>query len=274
MELSDRESSYEEKEGHIYYNNPNHVSDLHDASMKNNPNHTAEIILNPNKLMEDSPAGVVTRTRKGRISKGKKFINPALEQLLAEAESSDAINKETFGGVVTYMNRRNISEPVIVIIKNLKNFPPEVLNDLIHLMSKYREDCHIKFNLMIGIQNSNMDDLHLRLSIKSCIKLRLQRFDFPSMRAIIYEAIYKLIMSKESLLTFDRSVGTQLIEHAQIFGLSIEKFKRMCKILLAEFVKSNSCHFVLNRDISCLKEDEWAESKADLEREIKTGLRQ
>jgi hypothetical protein len=45
------------------------------------------------------------------------------------------------------------------VIKNIKNFPQQVLNDIIHSLKKYRETPYdMKLNLIIGIQNNNMDE--------------------------------------------------------------------------------------------------------------------
>jgi len=58
----------------------------------------------------------------------------------ADTDLNEWLTKETFLGVKTIMERARLTklEPVIFIIKNIKLFNPHVLNDLIHMLKKYR----------------------------------------------------------------------------------------------------------------------------------------
>lgn len=79
------------------------------------------------------------------------------------------MQKETFFGIQMLFNSQDIDtieRPVLFIIKNIKTFPVNVLNDLIHHIKIYRGAPHfLNFNLMLGVQNNNREEIHLRVSI-------------------------------------------------------------------------------------------------------------
>ena len=108
------------------------------------------------------------------------------------------------------MKRHDINtleRPILFIIKNIKTFPVAVLNDLIHHMEIYRGAPHfLNLNLMLGVQNNNREEIHLRVSIQNCVKLSIKIFYFPSMKNIIFEVIYKMLLDRKSVLTFEPSV--------------------------------------------------------------------
>ena len=58
----------------------------------------------------------------------------------ALSEYNEALSKETFLGVKQIIERAEIKidQPIVFIIKNIKNFNTNVLNDLIHMLKKYR----------------------------------------------------------------------------------------------------------------------------------------
>mmetsp|Transcript_44452 Transcript_44452/g.43120 ORF Transcript_44452/g.43120 Transcript_44452/m.43120 type:complete len:85 (+) Transcript_44452:118-372(+) len=83
---------------------------------------------------------------------------------------------------------------ILLIIKNIKTFPHQIMNDLIHIIKRYREGMsQMKINLMLGVQNNNKDEIHQRISIKNCVKLSIKTFYFPSMKNIIFEVIYDIL---------------------------------------------------------------------------------
>lgn len=49
-------------------------------------------------------------------------------------EKNDTLSYESFYGVYRFLMRvkDGAKEPIIFVIKNIKNFPQQVLNDLIH----------------------------------------------------------------------------------------------------------------------------------------------
>lgn len=55
---------------------------------------------------------------------------------------------------------------------------------------------------MLGVQNNNRDEVHLRINISNCTKLTIKTFYFPSMKNIIFEVINKMLLSRDNLLTF------------------------------------------------------------------------
>lgn len=118
---------------------------------------------------------------------------------------SDIFKKETFYGLKHLLSDIDTQKrPVLLIIQNIKTFPPGVLNDLIHHLKIYRGQPHfLNLNLMLGVQSSNREEIHLRVSIQNCVKLVMKTFYFPSMKNIIFEVVYKMLTSQDTLLTFE-----------------------------------------------------------------------
>jgi len=63
------------------------------------------------------------------------------------------MHKETFYGIKKLLEKSQSGPnvPVILIIKNTKTFNHLVLNDLIHLIKKYRSEERCNFSLMLGV---------------------------------------------------------------------------------------------------------------------------
>lgn len=80
-------------------------------------------------------------------------------------------------------------QPVIFIVKNIKAFNQSVLNDLIHLVKKYRSTYGCNMSLMLGVQNNSRDEVYLRINMQNCTKLTIKTFYFPSMKNIILQVI-------------------------------------------------------------------------------------
>ncbi len=97
------------------------------------------------------------------------------------------MNKETFFGVKKLLEKspNGFNVPVILIIKNIKTFNHHVLNDLIHIIKKYRSEERCNLSLMLGVQNNNRDEVYLRINMQNCTKLTIKTFYFPSMKNII-----------------------------------------------------------------------------------------
>ena len=64
----------------------------------------------------------------------------------------------------------------------------------------------------------------------------MKTFYFPSMKNIIFEVVYKMLMSQDTLLTFEPSVIQSLIQTINMYGMSVDKFKRIVKVLIAEHI--------------------------------------
>jgi hypothetical protein len=81
-------------------------------------------------------------------------------------EALKQFKNDTFTCIRDLLMKQHSHYPVIFIIKNIKLFNVDVLNDLIHLLKKYREGPNfLKLNLMLGMGQSNSDELHQRISI-------------------------------------------------------------------------------------------------------------
>lgn len=106
---------------------------------------------------------------------------------LDQSEFGDIFQKETFYGIKKLLDLCPTGPkiPVIFIIKNIKAFNHQVLNDLIHLIKKYRSTYGCNMSLMLGVQNNNRDEVYLRINIQNCTKLTIKTFYFPSMKNII-----------------------------------------------------------------------------------------
>lgn len=176
--------------------------------------------------------------------------------LYKDMEKSDVLKAESFYGVYHLLTRdgadRN-QDPIVLIIKNIKNFPMTVLNDLIHLVKKYRAaPFGLKLNLMIGVQNNSIDEFHMRIRIQNAVKMTVKKFTFPCMKNIIFEVIFWLIMNVESPVTFHADCFQRVIEVININGMSVNKFKRILRILATDFFLYHEFFFV-HRDKLPLK---------------------
>ena len=145
-------------------------------------------------------------------------------------------------------NANTGSRPIVFIIKNIKSFNHCVLNELIHLLKKYRspfnattglhDGCNLC--LMLGVQNNSRDEVHLRINIQNCAKLTIKTFYFPSMKNIIFEVINTMLLTKTSPsallmpLSFSQKAVENLIEMINMYGMSIDKFKRTLRLMLIE----------------------------------------
>ena len=157
--------------------------------------------------------------------------------------------------------------PIIFVVKNIKSFNHAVLNELIHLLKKHRAYTSASggmsgsFNLclMLGVQNNNREEVHLRINIQNCTKLAMKTFYFPSMKTIIFEVINEMLLTKKSPskclmpMTFSTSVIENLIESINLYGMSIDKFKRTLRLILVENIYSNPFFFVHEACIKAAK---------------------
>jgi len=153
------------------------------------------------------------------------------------------------------LERKNIElgRPLIFIIKNIKLFSSIVLNDLIHILKKYRNTYGMNLCLILGVQNNNKEEIHLRINIQNCTKLTVKNFIFPSMKSIIFNSIYVILRTKMTPLTFSNEVIGNLIEQLNIYGTSVDKFRRMLKLMIAEFVYSSK-YVLVHKALSRLRE--------------------
>ncbi len=93
---------------------------------------------------------------------------------------------------------------------------------------------------MLGVQNNSRDEVHLRINIQNCAKLTIKTFYFPSMKNIIFEVINTMLLTKTSPsallmpLSFSQKAVENLIEMINMYGMSIDKFKRTLRLMLIE----------------------------------------
>ena len=102
--------------------------------------------------------------------------------------------------------------------------------------------------MMLGVQNNNRDEVHLRINISNCTKLTIKTFYFPSMKNIIFEVINVMLTAKDCPLTYGQDVIQHLTQSMNMYGMSVAKFKRMLKLLLADFFYDNKHFFVHNSE--------------------------
>ena len=103
---------------------------------------------------------------------------------------------------------------------------------------------------MLGVQNNNRDEVHLRINIQNCTKLALKTFYFPSMKNIIFEVINLMLLTKKAPattlmpLTFSQKLIENLVETINLYGMSVNKFKRTLRLILVENLFANPLYFV------------------------------
>lgn len=127
-------------------------------------------------------------TRRQKKIRGSRYLD--LDNMDSEdgaeeqTEFNESLSKETFAGVKQLIERKGVTmdRPIIFIIKNIKLFNSTVLNDLIHILKKYRNQFGLNFCLILGVQNNNKEEIHLRINIQNCTKLTVKNFFFPSMK--------------------------------------------------------------------------------------------
>lgn len=87
----------------------------------------------------------------------------------------------------------------------------------------------------------------------------MKTFYFPSMKTIIFEVINEMLLTKKSPskclmpMTFSTSVIENLIESINLYGMSIDKFKRTLRLILVENIYSNPFFFVHEACIKAAK---------------------
>ena len=156
-----------------------------------------------------------------------------------------------------------LKQPILIIVRNIKGIKPQVLNELIHLVSNARADRGYNFNLILGVQSNCREELHLRVHIQNCVKLTIKTFFFPSMKNIIFECISNLLMSNNNILTFDGAVIRQLIQSINLYGMSLDRFKLILRTLLNENIRANQETFYIHfMPLTLCSKKEWEKKYA------------
>ena len=100
-----------------------------------------------------------------------------------ESGFDETLKKESFQGIRAMIQNKKITEPIVFVLKNIKSFNNQVINDLIHLMRKYRASpYYLRINLMVGVRSGNFEELNMRVSIQNCVRMSIKKFLFPSMK--------------------------------------------------------------------------------------------
>jgi hypothetical protein len=102
---------------------------------------------------------------------------------------------------------------------------------------------------MLGVQNNNRDEIHYRVSIKNCSKMTMKTIFFPSMKHIIFEAIYSILLCKKMPFVFNYDVIQHLVESLNLYGMSIEKFRRLLKTILTEHFFKTDLYFLFKIEL-------------------------
>jgi len=96
---------------------------------------------------------VTRRLAKQRKSHYRDLDQVSDDDAQALTEYNEWLSKETFLGVKQIIERKQIGmeQPIIFTIKNIKLFSSQVLNDLIHMLKKYRNTYGLNFCLILGV---------------------------------------------------------------------------------------------------------------------------
>ncbi|CAI2386333.1 unnamed protein product [Moneuplotes crassus] len=158
--------------------------------------------------------------------------------------SSLATDKIGFSGVKKMIKNAQCKHPIVIVIQNIKTFPTDNLNDLIYLIKKYRAKHKLKLCLMLGVKSNSYEDLMSKISITTSNFMIVKKFYFPSIKRILLEVIYRLLKSKRNCYIFGTKFLSSIIENIQVYGLSLEKFKRIMHFLIAHHFRTNKYFFV------------------------------
>ena len=127
---------------------------------------------------------------------------------------------------------------------------------------------------MLGVQNNSKEEVHLRVNIQNCVKLVVKTFHSPSMKNIIFEVIYRMLFSTDNFLIFEPSVINNFIQTINLFGMSVDKFRRMVKTLICEHIYDDQDFFYVHMaNLKIFSKKTFNETlKQKLEDEIQKGF--
>lgn len=155
-----------------------------------------------------------------------------------------AADKKCFRGIKKLIRSNGFENIIVFVIPNIKTFPSKNLNDLIYLTHKYRAKYNLKLSLLIGIQSNSLDVLNTHLDMSSGLKILVKKFYFPSMKKILLEVIYRMMMTQKTCFSLGTNFLRTVAENIQVMGLSLEKFRRMLHFLIADRFYRNKLYFV------------------------------
>jgi len=179
---------------------------------------------------------------------------------------TSATDKIGFSGIKKIIRKANWKSPIVIVIQNIKTFPTDNLNDLIYLVKKYRAKYGLKLCLMMGVQSNSYEDLMSKISITTSNFMIVKKFYFPSMKKILLEVIYRLLKSERNIYLFGQDFLKSVIENIQVYGLSLEKFKRIMHYLLASCFNDNEYFYVnalINQECDKINNDSLIDGSED-----------
>lgn len=83
------------------------------------------------------------------------------------------------------------------------------------------------------------------------------------MKNIIFMVIDKMLLSNSECLCFDHDVISNLVESINLYGMSINKFKRMLRMILSDFFRTCEHFYIHNEKLSLKKEEDFNGAKQD-----------
>ncbi len=84
------------------------------------------------------------------------------------------------------------------------------------------------------------------------------------MKNIIFEVIKSIIISNDYALTFDQQVISSMIESINLYGMSIQKFRRILRMLMAQFFFENDLFFIHDGGVELMSRRGFEESKTNM----------
>ena len=97
---------------------------------------------------------------------------------------------------------------------------------------------------MLGVQSNSYEDLMSKISITTSNFIIVKKFYFPSMKRILLEVIYRLLRTEKNIYLFGHNFLKTVIQNIQVYGLSLEKFRRIIHFLLASNFFKNDYFYI------------------------------
>ena len=97
----------------------------------------------------------------------------------------------------------------------------------------------------------------MRIRIQNAVKMTVKKFFFPCMKNIIFEVIYMLILNTTTAITMDYDVVDNIIEIINVNGMSLNKFRRILRMLITDFFLFNEFFYVHHEKLCLLSEKQF-----------------
>ncbi|CAI2360835.1 unnamed protein product [Moneuplotes crassus] len=144
--------------------------------------------------------------------------------------------------------------PIVLVIKDLDQFPDDYMNLLIYNLHKCWKKHSIQIGLILGTKGYQFDENTCNISIKSWDLIIPSKLNFPHSRDIIVEVMQNLIKCPSHSFTFDREFAIRILSIAQVCGLTIEQFRKALKFAVCKFVLKDPYFFLtIAEPMTCLE---------------------